>query len=48
MLATVVKYGSEEDWFYLLGKAQNMTKNDDRMGILKALASTRDFNLLKM
>lgn len=48
VLQTVIKYGSEEDWFYLLDKARNLTTNTERFLILRALASTKDFNLLKM
>jgi hypothetical protein len=45
---TAIKYGSEDDWYYLFEKAKVTSSNSEQVRMFTALASTRDYNLLKL
>ena len=48
VIQTIVKYGTENDWFFLLERAKNLPINAEKMLILRSLTTSNDFNLLKM
>ena len=43
-----MKYGTEDDWYYLFEKAKSALSNSEQVRMFRALASTRDYNLLKL
>ena len=45
---TAMRYGSEEEWKKLYDISIKTTDNSERLRILRGLAATRDFNLLKL
>ena len=48
ILATKIKYGSEETWFELFERAKKTQSTDERLSYIVALISTNNINLLKL
>ena len=47
-MKTSIKYGNETDWFRLFDKVQETDSFTEKNVLMKALASTRNYDLLKL
>jgi hypothetical protein len=45
---TAMRFGNEEEWKKLYDISIKTTDNSERLRILRGLAATRDYNLLKL
>ena len=45
---TAIKFGSEDDWYFLFEKAKITASSAEQVRLFRALASTREYYLLKL
>jgi hypothetical protein len=45
--STVIKYGTEDDWFMMFDKAINTSENAEKLRLLRGLAASRDLNIIR-
>jgi hypothetical protein len=45
---TAIKYGTEDDWYFLFNKAIVTSSSAEQVRMFRACASTREFYLLKL
>ncbi len=48
VLQSVMRYASEDEWNQLYNKALDTKDNSEKLRLLRGLATTRNYNLLKL